>query len=245
MRDRSWIGVLGLFGLLALVAAIALVGRALESDELEPSERPASIIPIGFIEPVSGARLLGTGLVPVSGQTPPGTRSVTIEATAAGVRIGSAEVRPSAEGTFAVLLRILPPRDGGIVAIKAVADARDRVAVDIELEPANTLILWEPTSRLAVDGDTLEVGGFVLPPVASVRLDLSTDDETLVAEFTAQVAGAQPGRWRSFSTTLAVPAETPAGCLRLQATAIGSAERILFSLDLPLTLAGPSAQPCP
>ena len=246
MRDRSLIGALGLLGLLVVVAAVALAGRALEPDEVGPSEPPASITPIGFIEPVGGWRLHGTGLAQVSGRALPGTRSVTIEATAAGDPIGSTEVRPSAEGTFAALLRIVPPRDGGDVAIEAVADAGDRVTVEIELEPANALILWEPTPRSTVEGGALAIQGFVLPPVAAVGLDLSTGDGILVAEAIAQLkGGTPPGPWRPFSTSLDIPSATPAGCLRLQATAIGSAGTILFSLDMPLTLAGPSARPCP
>jgi hypothetical protein len=248
VKDRSLAPVLGLLGLLAAVAALALVGRLLEQNQLETGDPPASITPLGLIEPVAGARYMGTGLVPVSGRAPPGTRSVTIEATAAGVTIGSTEVRPSAEGTFEALLRIVPPRDGGGVVIEAVADAGDRVAVDIELERANALILWEPTSRAAVEGDALALQGFVLPPVAAVGLDLSTGDGILVAEANVRLkraTGAPPGPWNPFSTSMRIPPATPPGCLRLEATAIGSAERILFSLDMPLTLAGPSAQPCP
>ncbi|TAK02624.1 MAG: hypothetical protein EPO36_01310 [Chloroflexota bacterium] len=114
--------------------------------------------------------------------------------------------------------------------------------VRITLEPALQLVLWSPQSRTIVEGDTLTVLGLARPPAASVRMELALREGTIVAALEAPLgasgsADAAPAPWDRFEMTLALPVERAERCIRLLASALGRNGRVVFALDVPLSLA--------
>jgi hypothetical protein len=241
-RDGGRRGVLIWFGALGLVVAVALAGRWLDP----PDPTPVTPTPaISLTQPAPGSHYRGTGLLPVTGRLTPSDGRVDISVFVGEQVIGSIEAMPDEHGDFAATVPIAPPVDGGpaMVEVRRVAADAPEVRVGITLEPALQLVLWSPQSRMIVEGETLTILGLARPPAVSVRMELALRDGTAVAALEAPLgasgsADAAPAPWDRFEMTLALPVEPEERCIRLHASALSRNGRVVFALEMPLSLAG-------
>jgi hypothetical protein len=223
-------GVLVWLGALGAVVVLALAGRWLHESGRPPDALTTRITLIG---PTAGAHYLGTGQVGVAGRVASPDGQLDVRVLAEGRVIGSLEVEPDADGDFAVRVPILPPVAGGPVRVEVgrAGPGDPDVSVTITLEPANQLIVWSPTSRATVSGDSLAIVGFARPPAASVRMELSLADGTVIATANADLGGSGSSEtvmapWQRFDVGLSLPSDPDEACLRLHASALGKNGRV-------------------